>query len=620
MPPVMTTLTRSDRPVGVTAAAIAFVSPSSSSSLSGSRKKQRRTSVSPTSVSASEETCGVQPSPSSPQKQQHLVLIGGGHAHVQVLKALHRGIRPPHLQVTLIDRVTSASYSGMVPGCIAGHYTVADTQLQLVPLVDYSDIQWIHGTVVDIDLQRKLIHLAAPGSGRDDESDTNHHPNTPVPFDVLSIDIGSTSRGYTSCPGAMPYTIPTRPIDQLIYKLDMARQHELEQQQQQHAPEEGQRKRRLVVIGGGIAGIELAMTITSRWEKDRIPFDTCTILDAGDSLLPHENEYARNVARSKLQSKHIEVQYRSTVTQIDELNVYTKLTTTTQSSSSNDEHIIPIPYTHCIWSTGAGAHALSKHLYHQRQLDCDPNTYWIRVHPTLQSTSHPYVFAAGDCCTIVVAQSSKDVMRPSPPKAGVYAVRSGPILIENLTRYLESIRTTTATTTATPTPPVMTEDSIPTLKSNDELTLLEYQPQDDFLKLLVCGDGTAIGFRFGLVLQGEWVFRLKDDIDQSFMKLFDVSGLVKPIYDTEETLLSSTHQVTGKYNTQQYDSNLPQNAKTVTMSPNDAASILRRTDNDVNIDQVRLILSNMGNDMTYRNAVVDSFHHQQDRQPVPLKM
>ena len=87
---------------------------------------------------------------------------------------------------------------------------------------------------------------------------------------------------------------------------------------------------------------------------------------------------------------------------------------------------------------------------------------WIKVNRNLQSTSHPHVFAAGDCCTVL------DPHFKPPPKAGVYAVRAGPILIQNLVAHL-----------------------------NGE-ALVDYIPQTDFLKLLMCGDGTAIGFRFGI--------------------------------------------------------------------------------------------------------------------------
>ena len=45
-----------------------------------------------------------------------LVFIGGGHAHLQAIKAFNEKSRPNNLQVILIDSQPFASYSGMVPG------------------------------------------------------------------------------------------------------------------------------------------------------------------------------------------------------------------------------------------------------------------------------------------------------------------------------------------------------------------------------------------------------------------------------------------------------------------------------------------------------------------------
>ena len=65
-----------------------------------------------------------------------LVLIGGGHAHIEVLRQL--SINPaPDLDVALFDPSPSVWYSGMLPGVIAGHYEVADAKLNLyLPLVN----------------------------------------------------------------------------------------------------------------------------------------------------------------------------------------------------------------------------------------------------------------------------------------------------------------------------------------------------------------------------------------------------------------------------------------------------------------------------------------------------
>ena len=138
-------------------------------------------------------------------------------------------------------------------------------------------------------------------------------------------------------------------------------------------------------------------------------------------------------------------------------------------------------HAHCIWATGAEAHLLASSLSN-KGVSCTPDTNWIRVSPTMQTLSHENIFASGDCCTIEGLSDS----RGSPPKAGVYAVRAGPILIENISILLRLYAHS---------------------ESTKDLTyqMKIYDPQDDFLKLIVCGDGTALGFRFGRAFYGSWV-------------------------------------------------------------------------------------------------------------------
>jgi hypothetical protein len=158
--------------------------------------------------------------------------------------------------------------------------------------------------------------------------------------------------------------------------------------------------------------------------------------------------------------------------------------------------------------------------------------------------------------------------RSSPPKAGVYAVRAGPILIENLTRFLSS---------------KCGDDNSPSLKA--------YVPQGDFLKLLACGDGKALGFRFGIPIYGRWVFQLKDAIDRSFMDLFRKENLPELIEGQP-------------YDTSQYDDS--GDDRPSPLSSIDAAILLQRTDDDVDFRQAWNVLKDMAENDNYRDKVL---HH-----------
>lgn len=569
----------------------------------------------------------VQPPNQQQQQQQHLVMIGGGHAHVQVIQALRRQTnrhQHQYLRVTVIDSLESATYSGMVPGCITGVYAPSETLLPIRQLATMStafaaahdnnnnednaeaedhnkyyivDMRFVCGTVVDIDLDQKLIHWQQLSSSKVDGND-NQPPEPPalLAFDVVSIDIGSTSKGYDTCPGAARYAIPTRPIHALIARLDAARIELVKEREKNDSKETSSsssisnnnnrnkrsRPPQLVIIGGGVAGIELAMSITGRWTiQDGMSDLECTILDSGRELLASEPSSVRDAVRTVLDSRTIRVRQDSQVTRIDEGFIHL--------AGGGD----PVPFTHCIWATGAGAHGLATHLRDARGLECSESGF-ISVRPTLQSTSHPFVFAAGDCANILLPQQNRTI-----PKAGVYAVRSGPILIENLTRYLDSISRQIAI--STPDGPCATATTI----RDERADLQMFEPQDDFMKLLVCGDGTALGFRFGLVLRGKWVFELKDNIDKSFMNLFDVNDISRPTRSN-----SKYAKAESAYDIRQYDDPLNNEGQLPDLlEAQQAAELLQQTDDHVDFQQAKVVLREMGSNASYRTNVLQHIHH-----------
>lgn len=447
---------------------------------------------------------------------QRIVLVGGGHAHAQVIKALNKHSRPQDMQVSLIDIQKSPSYSGLVPGAIARLYSPDDTLLHLTPLAEWAGIEFHQDQVVDMDLEKNLVYLK------------NAPNNQPIKFDVCSIDIGSASRGLDETPGARQYTIPTRPISELVRRIDQAEQ------------ELGDTAH-VVVVGGGVAGIELSMSIRGRWET-LLPNGSLqvTLLNSGSELVANESPACQHALNEILKKRGITVRHNCQVKEITKDKV---------ELQDGEE----IEYSQCLWATGATAHPLADTL-RKRGLSINDRG-WIRVNEHLQSLSHPQVFAAGDCASM----EGPGITTP-PPKAGVYAVRSGPVLTENLPNYLE------------------------------HKPLKDYIPQDDFLKIIVCGDGTALGFRFGIPIHGKWVMELKDAIDGMFMDLFKEENLP----DLEDG---------ATYDVSQYDAATDQK-QLPRLEAHKAAELLQRADDDVDFEVAWNVLREMNKDSEYREAVL----------------
>ena len=372
-----------------------------------------------------------------------IVLVGAGHSHVGVLRMF--GMDPmPGVRLTLITRQVHTPYSGMLPGMIAGLYTHDQAHIDAAPLTRFAQARLYHSEVVGLDLVSKHVIC------RD---------RPPVPFDILSINIGSIPSAR-QIPGVAEHAIPVKPIDGFFERFEAARARNLKR--------EG--RARIGVVGGGAGGVELTLSLQRRLARDVADagFDPAglafTLITSSDELLPTFPARMRRRFTELLRERGIGVVAGSKAMEVRRDAVLV---------AGNG----PIALDEVFWTTRAApADWLAK-----TALALDDEGF-IRVTETLQSVSHPDVFAAGDVASID---------GHAPPKSGVYAVRSGPPLAGNLRRMLMG------------------------------RPLRRYKPQREALYLISTGEPYALGARNGFTFEGAWVWKLKDFIDRRFMAKFN---------------------------------------------------------------------------------------------------
>ena len=319
-----------------------------------------------------------------------LVLVGGGHSHLSVLK--YFAMNPvPGLRLTLITRDLHTPYSGMLPGYIAGHYHYDEAHIDLRPLAQFAQARIYHAEVNDIDLENNNIICA----GR-----------PPIHFDIVSINIGSRP-GTLHIPGADSYSIPVKPIDRFLDQWALLSDRIIRSEHDFH----------LAVVGGGAGGVEMALATQYRIEhllKVQGRSNELLHIDlycGSDGILPTHNKQVQKRFRRILEQRDIRVHYNTRVEEVQENYLLTNDGERRRADAA-------------LWVTNASAPAwLAK-----TGLDIDALGF-ISVNASLQSTSHENVFAAGDIASVV---------NHPRPKSGVFAVRQGPPLARNLARAIQN--------------------------------------------------------------------------------------------------------------------------------------------------------------------------------------
>lgn len=356
-----------------------------------------------------------------------LILVGGGHAHLHCLHQLNREHPTFKGNVLLISSSSYQYYSGMFSGFTEGTYNLEDIRVNLTQFAKSSNVTFIQDTITKIDpISKVLIGL----EGRFYE------------YDIVSFDVGSQV--------AIPETFKPHALN-IKPNFNFA-DHILSIRESSHP----------LVVGGGASGVELALSILSWRKKHQI--EPNVTLVSSTSLLSQQGNAISQKIETIAKQKGLTFFTNESVTTIHEHTIVT-----------NQERVLP--HSMVLWLTGPKAPAFFK----ESNLPVDGYGFLL-VNDGLQSIQHPEIFGAGDCITMATF--------PLLTKNGVYAVRQGPILWENIKRAISSN------------------------------VLLSFKPQKRFLSILSTGENEGLLSYGASSLHGSFPWRLKQKIDQQFMNQY----------------------------------------------------------------------------------------------------
>lgn len=369
-----------------------------------------------------------------------LVLLGGGHTHVIVIRKW--AMRPiAGVRLTLVSTDALTPYSGMLPGLVAGHYTVEQSHIDLTRLCRWAGVRFIEERAINIDPERHRINFLERPS---------------LEYDYLSIDTGGAPR-LDNVKGASAYTVPVKPVHQFF-------DHWLKIEATAVAAPDGLD---IGVVGAGAGGFEILLAMHQKLVGNQSSIHSARhrfhwIIR--DQILAGYPERVGNMALGVCSEKGIVCHQGFNVVEVE-------------NGILHSERGQRIKVDEVLWCT----EAMASEWPAASGLQCDKSGF-IEVNDSLQSLSHPNVFAAGDV--------AMQVNHPRP-RAGVFAVRQGPVLFSNLQRTVTG------------------------------RTLKTYRPQSKFLTLLSMGSKLAIGNKGAFSFKGKWVWRWKNWIDLQFMAQFN---------------------------------------------------------------------------------------------------
>ncbi|MDY6990607.1 MAG: FAD-dependent oxidoreductase [Thermodesulfobacteriota bacterium] len=311
---------------------------------------------------------------------KHLVLVGGGHAHMVTLANLHKFIERGH-RVTVIGPSPYHYYSGMGPGMLSRSYSPEQIRFATRHVVEKQGGTFLLGRAVRVDGGKKTIHLQSGET---------------IAYDVVSFNVGSY----------VPRTIVTDGADTVFAVKPIERLIDF----QKHILDLASRKETTVgIIGGGPAAAEVAGNLW-RLARDHGSHMVRIQVFSGENFMARFPEGIRKRAIRSLTRREIEIVEEGFVKEVTAHEIGMP------SGKAYDVDLI-------LLALGIKPSPVFKDSGLPTGTDGG-----LLVNRYLQSPQYPEMFGGGDC--IYFEDQPLD-------KVGVYAVRQNPVLYENLMASLE---------------------------------------------------------------------------------------------------------------------------------------------------------------------------------------
>lgn len=371
---------------------------------------------------------------------RQIVLLGVGHANAHVLRMWRR--QPiPGARLVCVSSFPVAAYSGMLPAVLAGQYPPGRMEIDLRGLARAAGAELVAAPARAVDLEARQVRF----EGRE-----------PVGFDLLSVGVGSipAAPGGEASGGA---PVPVKPMQTFLARL---------RERLQGLRPRGGEPVRVLVVGGGVGGIELGLCLP-RYVRRSAGLVRLGLVDAGGRVGAGLSPGALRKVERLLRARGVEVLTGKRVVRFTE-----------GDAVCADGRRIPADVA--VLATAAAPPPVLEGM----ALPKDPRGFLL-VRDTLQSTGAAHVFAVGD---------SGALAHGGAPKAGVHAVRQGPVLWRNLRSLARGE------------------------------PLARYAPQPDFLRLLNTGDGKALLDYRGWTVHARWCWWWKHSLDNRFVSRFRVAG------------------------------------------------------------------------------------------------